>query len=41
MLAKLQEKWIGPYFIHKVFDNNVYKLRNMNGKLMKNLINEN
>ena len=41
MSAKLQEKWIGPYFIHKVFDNNVYKLRNMNGKLVKNLINGN
>ena len=41
MSAKLQEKWIGPYFIHKVFDNNIYKLRNMNGKLVKNLINGN
>ena len=41
MSAKLQEKWIGPYFIHKVLENNVYKLRNMNGKLVKNLINGN
>jgi hypothetical protein len=37
MSAKLQEKWIGPYFIHKVLENNVYKLRNMNEKLVKNV----
>ena len=41
MSAKLQEKWIGPYFIHRVLENNVYKLRNMDGKLVKNLINGN
>ena len=41
MSAKLQEKWIGPYFIHQVLENNVYKLRNMDGKLVKNLINGN
>ena len=41
MSAKLQEKWIGPYFIHKVLENNVYKLKHMNGKLVKNVINGN
>jgi hypothetical protein len=33
--AKLQEKWLGPYYIHEVLPNNVYKLRTMEGKLIK------
>lgn len=41
MSAKLNEQWIGPYFIHDVLEHNVYKLRNMDGKLVKNVINGN
>ncbi|GES76964.1 DDE-type integrase/transposase/recombinase [Rhizophagus clarus] len=40
-LAKLEDKWIGSYFIHEVLDNNVYKLRTMDVKLVKNVIHEN
>ncbi|GBC53478.1 hypothetical protein RIR_jg19197.t1 [Rhizophagus irregularis DAOM 181602=DAOM 197198] len=32
--AKLENKWIGPYFIHEVLNDNVYKLRNLDGKLV-------
>jgi hypothetical protein len=41
MSAKLQEKWIGPYYIHDVLENNVYKLRSMNGKLIKGVFHGN
>src|SRR5436305_12177519 len=36
--AKLEEKWIGPYYIHDVLERNVYKLRTIDGKLVKNVI---
>jgi len=39
--AKLEEKWIGPYYIHDVLPRNVYKLRNLDGKLVKNVIHGN
>ena len=39
--AKLEEKWIGPYYIHDVLQRNVYKLRNLDGKLVKNVIHGN
>ena len=39
--AKLEEKWIGPYYIHDVLSCNVYKLRNLDGKLVKNVIHGN
>ena len=39
--AKLMEKWIGPFFIHEVLHNNVYKLRNLDGKLVKNVVHGN
>jgi hypothetical protein len=35
--AKLEERWMGPYFIHEVRGKN-YKLRNMDGRLVKNVI---
>jgi len=41
MSAKLQEKWIGPYYIHDVLENNTYKLRNMQKKLIKGVIHGN
>jgi len=39
--AKLMEKWIGPFYIHEVLYNNVYKLRNLDGKLVKNVMHGN
>ena len=39
--AKLMEKWIGPFYIHNVLPNNVYKLRNMDGKIIKGVIHGN
>jgi transposase InsO family protein len=39
--AKLENKWIGPYYIHDVLKNNVYKLRTLEGKLVKNVIHGN
>ena len=39
--AKLMEKWIGPYYVHQVLPNNVYKLRNLDGKLVKNVVHGN
>ena len=39
--AKLMEKWIGPFYIHNVLPNNVYKLRNIDGKLIKGVIHGN
>ncbi|GES85289.1 KRAB-A domain-containing protein [Rhizophagus clarus] len=41
MSAKLENQWIGPYYIHNVLDQNVYKLRHMNGKLVKGVIHGN
>jgi hypothetical protein len=39
--AKLQDKWIGPYYIHNVLKDNVYKLRTLEGRLVKNLVHGN
>ena len=39
--TKLEEKWIGPYYIHDVLPRNVYRLRNLDGKLVKNVIHGN
>ncbi|GET01638.1 retroviral-like aspartic protease 1 [Rhizophagus clarus] len=32
---KLEERWTGPYYIHEVRENGVYKLRTMEGKILK------
>ena len=32
---KLQERWAGPYYIHEVLDNGAYKLRTIEGKVLK------
>ncbi|GES95426.1 protein NYNRIN-like [Rhizophagus clarus] len=32
---KLEERWTGPYYIHEVKENGVYKLRTMEGKILK------
>ncbi|HVH96324.1 MAG TPA: DDE-type integrase/transposase/recombinase, partial [Bacillus sp. (in: firmicutes)] len=39
--AKLEAKWIGPYFIHEVYEKSNYKLRTLDGKLMKNSVHGN
>src|ERR1043165_479849 len=39
--AKLEDKWIGPYFIHSVLKDNVYKLRTLEGHLVKNVVHGN
>ena len=36
--AKLEEKWIGPYYIHEIFAANNYKLRTLEGRLVKNTV---
>jgi len=41
MSAKLQEKWVGPYYIHDVLEGTTYKLRNIRGKLIKGVIHGN
>ena len=41
MSAKLESQWIGPYYVHNVLDQNVYKLRNTDGKLVKGVIHGN
>ena len=37
--AKLDPTWEGPYFVHQVLPHEVYKLRKLNGKLVRNLEN--
>lgn len=32
---KLQERWKGPYYVHEVLGNGVYKLRTMDDKVLK------
>jgi hypothetical protein len=39
MSMKLADKWIGPYFIHAVLGKGVYKLRNLEGRKVKNPVN--
>ena len=39
--AKLQDKWIGPYYIHNVLQNGTYKLRTMEGQKVKQLLHGN
>src|SRR5262249_33232227 len=39
--SKLEDKWTGPYFVHEKIGNNVYKLRTMEGKMVKNVVHGN
>ena len=39
--AKLENKWIGPYYIHDVLKDNVYKLRTLERRLVKNVVHGN
>ena len=36
---KLEDRWNGPYYVHDILGNGVYKLRTMNRKILKVLIN--
>ena len=36
--SKLEDKWTEPYFIHDILENNVYKLRTIEGRLVKNVV---
>src|ERR687897_2463259 len=36
---KLEDRWNSPYYIHDVLGNGVYKLRTMDRKILKVLIN--
>jgi len=33
--GKLEEKWKGPYYINETLPNDAYKLKEMNGKILK------
>src|SRR5439155_22059568 len=37
--SKFQVKWVGPYTVYKVYQNRAYKLRSMNGQVMKSSTN--
>ena len=37
----MEDKWIGPYFIHEALKDNVYKLRTLEGCLVRNLVHGN
>ena len=41
MSAKLEEKWTGPFFVHDVLMTNNYKLRTIEGKVLKNSVHGN
>jgi hypothetical protein len=41
MSAKLENQWMGPYYIHDVIGYNNYKLRSMDGQLIKGTIHGN
>jgi hypothetical protein len=32
---KLMERWKGPYYVHEVLGNGVYKLRTLEGEILK------
>jgi hypothetical protein len=38
--GKLNPKWKGPFYIHQVGDKRLYKLRTIEGKVLKNAVNE-
>jgi len=40
-LSKLKNKLTGPYFVHEIAGDNVYKLRTMEKQKVKNIVNEN
>src|SRR5581483_12240083 len=39
--GKFQPKWTGPYTVYKVYENGAYKLRMMDGRILKSSTNRN
>jgi len=39
--SKFQPKWVGPYTVYKVYRNGVYKLRSIDGQILKSSTNGN
>ena len=39
--SKFQPKWVGPYTVYKVYANGAYKLRSMDGQVLKSSTNGN
>jgi hypothetical protein len=37
--GKLEPKWKGPYYIHDIIGNGAYKIRELNGKVLKTPVN--
>ena len=37
--GKLDPKWKGPYYIHDIIGNGAYKIRELNGKVLKTPVN--
>ena len=37
--GKLEEKWKGPYYVHEVIVNGSYKIKELNGKILKKHVN--
>ena len=37
--GKLDDKWKGPFLIHDVQSNNVYKIKTLDGKVFKTPVN--
>jgi hypothetical protein len=37
--GKLEEKWKGPYYIHEILKNGSYKIKEMDGKILKTPVN--
>jgi len=38
MSAKLEAQWIGPYYIHDIIGFNNYKLRSLDGRIVKGTV---
>jgi hypothetical protein len=37
--GKLDEKWKGPYYIHEVLVNGAYKIKELDGRILKTPVN--
>ena len=37
--GKLEEKWKGPYYIYEIVSKGSYRLKDMNGKILKTSVN--
>ncbi|PKB93837.1 hypothetical protein RhiirA5_440203, partial [Rhizophagus irregularis] len=37
--GKLEEKWKGPYYIHEIIVNGSYKIKELNGRILRRPVN--